>query len=785
MFLRTKYQYVKPGFDFNRWLLALRRRWSLFIASVVFGVVLFSFLYSITPKRYNLSSAFFVSKDVDTDLFGAELRIPLLRIFAKQNNIENHIGVLKSNQMLYECLLDQERYISYNNIDNSENSPIKVSFPDGIMPIGLSMSISNVTENSCLLRIKGGEKQLMTLASGYMNSSILLRHFEQVVPLNEAVNFDHFNLMVHKCEELPVSFTQEVTTHNLRKLMGSYDQKTRIKTLNKRATILTIGISTETPEIDAELINLLMHKTIEERKAQEKRLALHILVGLKQEYRKTLKILNDLSKERADIKKNKDTAFLTSSVRSILTELNEIDQSKDKINLEIATVNKCIEELTLYNTAIFSSLDVSSDPSVIKSVKSYHNLLTQLDSVSVINGMNNPTTIRLKSKVDFHKRHVLEKFVNRNVQLSLRMNVIELRELALNNMLNELPYLERTLGELDRNIAYNEKVAKKLKKKIAEVAMASNYESTVFNVLEEAQAKKIPFAPLNAEGLLVTILIALFFPVTLVFADSYLGSRIYSAQQIEQLIRDKPLVRLHRFTFSKKRPFLFVNDGKQINEEFKLFIKEIQFSVDQLMDTKKGVVLGFYRLYNRKCGLGITANISAAMKSLGIRNIQITIEHDQGVLPADDCKELLSAFIGNKLVLNSMWLDEVKMLEELLNLVRLKYPYTLISLSQKLSDERRIVFSQFTDLNLGLVKEHFSREHNLSSFKEVFERLSNVPVKMIYLSGYFRKFHIVKPIQSHYDCKTNILDKIVHYFPKSWSQLILIFKSIRLHMSRK
>ncbi len=762
MLLRSSYQHVKPGFDFRRWLMALKKRWYLFFICTFLTVGACYYLNSKTPNRYKLKATYFVLKDEEPGFTGTEQRIPLLRLFAEQSSIENDIGLLKSNQMLYQCLLELKRHINYRKTPHQTiKQGLSVSFMSEIMPTDLSMKITHLEDDSCEVVIKGGEKQLMHLRSGYTDGFAFLKDQKFRMAYDQSWTTPLMSFVVQKNDSIPIGYSQRIQTVNLQKLMGEYDQRIRIKTLNKRATILTIGLSTTEPQIDSELLNLLMEKTIKKRKDEEEELAHITIDALNDQLNEGLQVLEKLSLEKMHVKMAENFTELRLGVQSVLLRLNELEESKEKMNAEITAIKSAINNFQSKELSNYSSSTFGYDFQLVNAIKEFHLMRIELASEEVLKRPKNPKLIRLKKQLKHQGNTIKELLESRKRHLEYLISELDKEQIELNKKLDRHPYLARGLSEINREIGYRNREAKKLKRKISEIRMAMSYKVSTTRILDEASPTSKPFGPLTAEGFVISFFISLFLPVIVVFIDSLRGSRIYSETQIEQLLQDKPLVKLNRFNFKRNKPFAFAVNNEKRNQEFLLFTRELLFEIHQHVAAEKGVVVGFHSLFPQKSGIRLAHNLTKSINSFKYTALQISIANKSGFNKEVSLEHMRTSIENSRtLCLNQSWLDHDAALPTVLEELRNDFDYINISLPENILSDKRTEFSKLMSINLGLVKDHSSREHNVSIFQEVLQRISDVPVKTIYLCEAHSKIQFFKPLKSHYELKLNRIEKL-------------------------
>ena len=531
--------------------------------------------------------------------------------------------------------------------------------------------------------------------------------------------------------------------------MGKYDQRVRIKTLNKRATIISIGLSTDDPALDTKLVSLLMNRTIEQIKSNEVTLATNTADALRGKLSEKLHELEGLSLNRQKLKQKESITDYSMDIRSKLKELSSLYEYRESLLSDKTGLINNLEELQKNGILISPLFLANKEPSLYKSIQEYHSMVIELESDKILKSAKNPSILTKQNQVNTMKSFVLQKLKNIIDHHDFLVEDVTEQVNRFNTEIDAFPLMERDLGSLERKIAYLEKETFRINKKLSETLMAPNYNSSNINVLEKASPKAKPFAPLKAEGYIVTLLIVLFFPLVVVFLDGIRGSRIFSEAQIEQLIKEKPVSMLNRFIFKRKRPFIFSGKGERYCEEFILFFKEILFDVHSETGEPQNLALGVHILHQKKDGLHLTSNLTKCALHLGYSACKISFEHHGGAMLR---KKINLSETNCELVLNSKWLDNKTDLESLLAEVKEKYNYTFIGIPMKIPNERRTELSQHLDVNLGLAREHYTREHNLSSFKEALDRISTKKSRIIFLKGYIKRnnwFNVLEQYKDH------------------------------------
>ncbi len=751
--------------DIKRYLSLFVSNWywfafSLFIAfTIAYGTNRYS------EKIYTVTSTMLIK---DQQIGGglnnnAQNFFPGAEMFNSQQNLKNEMGILKSyslNKRVIDSL--QNFRIEYFGIGrrNIVQSRLYTQCPFIVMadscnymPLNTEVIVKILSAKKCFLEINGDNTKTDTLQFGCRYKKY---GFDFVIKLRDPGMFV-FNPDISN--KYFFYFTESGS------LANDYRNSLNVNPIDKDATLVTLSVSGPVKEQEADYLNKLMDIYISQGLEAKNVTEDSTLVFIERQIDTISCSLRKAEDSLQQFQLRNKMVDISKEGSAIQTKLEGFEEEKRAIELKQVYYKYLKDYINSKNESgdiISPSIMGIENPELGKLVEDLAELQKDKLKLAMNLSENQPPLAMFDENISTTKKYLAENIRSSLENLGTALSSVNLSIDSVNLYINKLPATERELITIQRDYEVNNTVYTFLLEKKAEtgIARASNISDN--KIIDRADiANAVQIMPRTSRNNLKALLFGILVPGILISLLYYFNNKIIDNDDILKRTR-APVIGYISHSESIKEIAVVDKPGSSLAESF----RAVRTSLRYLVKDNQHPVISITSTITSEGKTFISVNLAAIIAMLGKKVLLIGLDlrkpRIHRILDIDNSNGL-SIYLSN----NSEYEDVIKKTQvenlfyatsgpvppnpaELINSERMKvfiekakqeYDYIIIDTPPIAVVADTMLLSDFTDINLFIVRQRFSSKNTIELIEELYQggKLKNmgIIVNDISLTGYY------------------------------------------------
>ncbi len=560
--------------------------WPWYLGSILFFVIAAHLHLRYSDYLYQTSAKIeIIDKAQDS-----EMALPTaMTIFNRSLiNLDNEIGVIKSfslHKKVCEILNWNVKYFSVGNIKMSENHPSEWNNVEIDFLIDTDKILSNPT-----FEIKGSQKDFLVFH--YENDKLISKY-----------NFS--NTSKNSSHELPFEVSILKPTQELHK-------KIKILSINSVAQKMSKDIKIESDNkpyggsdqlllshlgTNKKLSQTYLNKLISEFDSDG-------IADRQLEYLRTIEFvesrsvilkseLEQIEEKKLDFKKNNNLTNLETDV-SIMTSSqinynNELFQAETQKDLAILLKNSITKSDYTY-----LPVNIGVEDNIINSIVSdYNNLIKERDMFLISAGPKNSVVQSVESQLDNLIENIVTSIENYINKIELNIKNILSKENELSEFSKNLPFNEKTLRAIERELNIKEALFLLLLQKKEEASINYAVVKPSIKIIDLSISEKNHVSPNIIFTYLLAVSLGLSLPIAILYIYFFFDNKIHNRNDLEKLLSksSKIIGELPYVGNNKELLKISKSDSRSnFSESLRVVITNLKFSLAFQQKKDKGVV---------------------------------------------------------------------------------------------------------------------------------------------------------------------------------------------------
>lgn len=582
--------------------------WPWFVLSCALFLTLGYFYEKYAPRTYTSETKIkILDSDLETKVLQKEV------VSNSQNlklNLENHIEVLKSNQLLDKVVrdlnLDIEYFLykdfSFRQIESAPFEILKNVFEDELdNPLEYEMKIQvdgyHITD-------KNGKKYVVPY-------DVSVETLKEILPfgitLREDLNIDRFG-----------DNTYKVVLKSNRYAVMELSEKLAINTSEKESDVLSLSLKGQSKNLSESILNAIV-RNFELDEVEDKQLV----------NKRTLEIIderfNDLSRELDSIEAKKMRFKVSQNLSYIETDASVNLQRKSGADAEILKLETQISLLRLLKKNVTNKGDYNLLPADIglannalnNLVDKYNGMARERQKLELSVSPNHPRLRNLSELLDYARDNIAKTVKVYESQLAISRAQLNKQSNEVDNSYSELPEQERVLRAIERQQSIKENLYLLLLEKREEAAIEYAATSSSVKVIDYAFTGVKPMWPKKTLIYPLSLILGLIAPFMFIVLRSSFDTKVSALSDIEKLNPEIPTI-IEIPMFKGQKNFSNVTEGSAFAEAFRI----LSTNTDHLIGKGKhgsGKVIFVTSAIKEEGKTFLAMNLSLAYASLGKR----------------------------------------------------------------------------------------------------------------------------------------------------------------------
>lgn len=751
------------GHDIKIELAKYLRFWPFILASLVVALMAVFIHLRYTQKQYkSVAKIKILNDDKGLELPKAGF------IFSRPNiNLENNIEIIRSSRIWEALVLELELVSTFYQQGHVLLTEVEASQ----MPFQYRLKVP-------MAAITGGNTFKLDVRNDglyiYKNASLEPLIFKQYTTVGEVHDLP-FELAPLQLQAIKANIgtVYEIHINPVKTVAERLRNKFNVTTVGKNSELLELSMEGSLKSKSERILNGLMEvfkldgiklrQTISER-----------TINFIQERFSVL--ANELDSIESSIKDYKVANNMLSVESKAALDLSKYSLSEEGLVaieaqfLVVDLIENAIES-PLESLEILPNFIMEEELSINSEIKSYNELVFQLDRLKVDASANNPKLIVLQTELEGVKDNLKVSLQLLNTQLQTKKRELEAKNNSYDVALKQIPSMELYMRNVERQQQIKETLYLFLLQKREEAAINKAITEPAMQVVEFASSWYDPIFPNPKNLFTMAILFGLAVPTGIIYLMFLLNTKIKSIDEIKSLTDGLPVLGEIPKLKDKRKLLLEKNDNSPIFEAYRILCSNLRF-VLPVSKTKTGQVILCTSIIKGEGKTFSSVNLSIALSSLGkrvlliggdLRNPQIhkfleTTKNDDGLSnylynAEVDWKLLLSSvkdfdnlevITSGPIPPNAPQLLDNGRIETLLEEAKLVYDYIIIDSAPTLLVSDTMLIANYADVTLFVVRYDYTEKELLNYVKELHTSkiknmafvLNGVPVGRGYGYGY-------------------------------------------------
>ena len=409
------------------------------------------------------------------------------------------------------------------------------------------------------------------------------------------------------------------------RLANVYRSKLSITPIEEEATLVTLTITGQVPEQEADYLDTLMSLYLNQGLEWKNETAAKTIEFINEQLKGISATLTDTEGEMEQFRFENRFVDLTAEGTLVLQRLERYEMEKNALNLQMQYYNYLSEYLTTRNESgliVSPSVMGIVDPVLIRLVEELSQLQLQQKQVGFVLKDDLPAVNLVSGKADEAREALLENVTNSINQINISLVDVNSRIADVEIQLGKLPGTERRLIKIQREFDLNSTVYNFLNEKKAEASIAKA--STV------SDNKPIDFAePFNAirikpktrQNYMLAFILGFLLPAGAIIIIDLLNNKVIDKKDIERATKAPILGFISHSGYKTEIPVV-EKPGSTLAESF----RSIRTSMKYFTPGDQPVVTAVTSTISGEGKTFVAINLAAIISLLGKKTLLVGLD---------------------------------------------------------------------------------------------------------------------------------------------------------------
>jgi capsular exopolysaccharide synthesis family protein len=748
--------------DLHELFFNLRRRWPLFLVSLlVAGALAYTYL-KVKAPTYNFQATLLIG-DQSTGSKQTQELLQLLESKSKGLKLEDEVGLLTSSGMLRRTIAQLPFSVSYfveadswinlvKPLQVRERAPGDMPFwvvavPNRPQLTGVPIYVELLQDNKFRVHANAARGELHQLATGDFVREVLDVKFDQIVAAGDTLR-NPLLTVVFRPEPDQLSnkdghyFFQ---LNDLNSLVSEYQSRLKVKPTDHESRILELSTQGTVPNKETQFLNTLMATYVQDDLNQKNQIGGKTVSFLDNEIAK-------LADSRSRAAQNLSNFRSSNSVVDANAQSGVSIQQQNELNVnraQLATSRRYYLNMLAYlrehrgpdRLAALSSAGIE-DPATTGLIQQLSELNSQRSALTVNASEINPLVKVLDEKISTTKELLIQTLIGLTNSSSMALHDLDQQLGEVKGQLNKMPENERQLGSLKTTNDFSEKSYNFLVEKRNEAAIALATNITDKKVVDPAkQSGGGPSAPKPMLVGLLALLAGLMIPTAVVLMQEKTNRRVQSKEDLARLT-NIPLLGIIPHGTSEEKQTMLHDPRSPIAEAFRSVRVNMQYLAAGLDKRVIGVTSSVPGEGKSFCTVNLAAELAQSGRRVAVLecdmrrptlasyfNIDPRAPHGlstylAGKSTLDEARSstsipTLDVLCCGPLPQNPTRLVESPLLAELVQQLREEYDYLLIDIPPLGYVSEFLVLLQYLDAKIYVVRQNYTDRALVSQISDM------------------------------------------------------------------
>jgi len=543
--------------DLHELFFKLRRRWPLFVGSLLLAGALAWVYLQVKAPVYDFQSTLLIG-DQSTGSKQAQELLQLLDSKPKGLKLEDEVGLLTSSGMLRRTLAQLPFAVSYYAEPSSWLNWVRplqvreraagdmpfwvVAVPGRPQLTGVPIYVEPLAGGKFRVHADAKRGELRQLATGDLVREVLDVKFDQTVAAGDTLRSPLLTVVLRpEPDQLggEASGQYFFQLNDLSSLVGDYQSRLKVKPTDHESRILELSVRGTVPAKETQFLNTLMNTYVQDDLLQKNQIGGKTVAFLDNEINKLAESKSRAAQSLSSFRSANSVVDAGAQSGVGIQQQTELNSNRNRL----ATNRRYYQNLLSYLKAhrgpgqatALSSAGID-DPATTGLIQQLSDLGSQRASL-IVNGTEiNPLVVVLDEKISTTKELLIQTLTSLVNSSGSALRDVEQQLGDVRGQLTKMPENERQMNNLQNTSNFNEKNYNYLVEKRNEAAIALATNVTDKKVVDPAKQNGLgPSAPKPLLVGLLAVLAGLLLPAGLVLMQDKTNRRVQSKEDLARL----------------------------------------------------------------------------------------------------------------------------------------------------------------------------------------------------------------------------------------------------------
>jgi len=543
--------------DLHELFFKLRRRWPLFVGSLLLAGALAWVYLQVKAPVYDFQSTLLIG-DQSTGSKQAQELLQLLDSKPKGLKLEDEVGLLTSSGMLRRTLAQLPFAVSYYAEPSSWLNLVRplqvreraagdmpfwvVAVPGRPQLTGVPIYVEPLAGGKFRVHADAKRGELRQLATGDLVREVLDVKFDQTVAAGDTLRSPLLTVVLRpEPDQLggEASGQYFFQLNDLSNLVGDYQSRLKVKPTDHESRILELSVQGTVPAKETQFLNTLMNTYVQDDLLQKNQIGGKTVAFLDNEINKLAESKSKAAQSLSSFRSANSVVDAGAQSGVGIQQQTELNSNRNRL----ATNRRYYQNLLSYLKAhrgpgqatALSSAGID-DPATTGLIQQLSDLGSQRASL-IVNGTEiNPLVVVLDEKISTTKELLIQTLTSLVNSSGSALRDVEQQLGDVRGQLTKMPENERRMNNLQNTSNFNEKNYNYLVEKRNEAAIALATNVTDKKIVDPAKQNGLgPSAPKPLLVGLLAVLAGLLLPTGLVLMQDKTNRRVQSKEDLARL----------------------------------------------------------------------------------------------------------------------------------------------------------------------------------------------------------------------------------------------------------
>lgn len=744
----------EEGMDIKRYLSLFLSNWYWFAASLFIAITMAYGINRYSEKTYTVTSSLLIKDDQLTGgVSGVGNIFPGGDLLRSQQNLQNEIGILKSYSLNYRVIKQlPDFHITYVSMGRRNIAETKM-YKECPFEV-LTDSLEKMPKlNRFFVYILSGEK--------YRIESNGDNHVSFVARFGEPVLFHGYSVNVRLRDPSNFRFDDEISNKyylyfdSPDRLANIYRSKLNISPIQEDASMVTLSVTGNVPQQEADYLNKLMEEYINQGLEVKNKTAEKTIEFIDQQLGLISDSLTIAEDRLQNFKLANSLVNLSSEGTIIQNKLDRFETERATIELQLQYYKYLIDYINSKSESgdiVAPSVVGVNDPAINNLIVNLATLQNQKRQLSINISGEMPALSLIETNIENAREVLKENVENSLINLQAVLKSVSNKITNIEDEIRKLPGTERKLVGIERKFNLNNTVYTFLLEKRAEagISKASNVsENRIIDNAEVFNSSNVK--PKRRQNYLIAFLLAMVLPMILIFIFDNLNDKIINKTDIEKRTTVPLIGYIGHNDFKSELP-VFLKPRSTLAESF----RSIRTSLKEFENKDSKLVLSITSTISSEGKTFVSTNLSAIVSMLGkkvlligldlrkprIHNI-LNISNEIGLstyLSGDNNYEDIIIKTEHEnfyytpsgpVPPNPSELIESERMIRFIDRAKKDFDYIILDTPPVAIVTDAVILSKFADVSLFVVRQRFTSKNTLNLIQELYDNKAMGNIRII------------------------------------------------------